>query len=190
MLHRCAVMHKAISIILFKLECAVIDRNPPIFRWRGGTTCAGSTLPKGRWTSRAGNTPCGTPASPRWTRRTPPPSTADEQLVLGKLVASFRQSAKLQQHVRFLYAKGSVYHIENGNLLYHGAVPMTEKGAFAAERFEGAAVRRPRPDGTTATSGPAGLLRPRGQRRPPERPGLFCGTCGAASCRLCSAGAP
>ena len=47
----------------------------PISRWRGGTTCAGSTLPKGRWTSRAGNTPCGTPASPRWTRRTPPPST-------------------------------------------------------------------------------------------------------------------
>ena len=61
----------------------------------------------------------------------------DEQLVLDKLVASFRQSEKLQQHVRFLYAKGSVYHIENGNLLYHGAVPMTEKGAFAAERFEG-----------------------------------------------------
>ena len=57
--------------------------------------------------------------------------------VLDKLVASFRQSEKLQQHVRFLYAKGSVYHIENGNLLYHGAVPMTEKGAFAAERFEG-----------------------------------------------------
>jgi predicted phosphodiesterase len=50
---------------------------------------------------------------------------------------TFRQSEKLQQHVEFLYAKGSVYHIENGNLLYHGAVPMTRKGTFAVERFEG-----------------------------------------------------
>ena len=58
-------------------------------------------------------------------------------MVLQKLVQSFRQSEKLQQHVEFLYAKGSVYHIENGNLLYHGAVPMTRKGTFAVERFEG-----------------------------------------------------
>ena len=39
--------------------------------------------------------------------------------------------------MEFLYAKGSVYHIENGNLLYHGAVPMTADGAFAQEEFEG-----------------------------------------------------
>ena len=62
---------------------------------------------------------------------------SDEKVVLQKLVQSFRQSEKLQQHVEFLYAKGSVYHIENGNLLYHGAVPMTKKGTFAVERFEG-----------------------------------------------------
>ena len=30
-----------------------------------------------------------------------------------------------------------VYHIENGNLLYHGVVPMTKNGSFAVERFEG-----------------------------------------------------
>ena len=61
----------------------------------------------------------------------------DERLVLRKLVESFRQSERLQQHVEFLYAKGSVYHIENGNLLYHGVVPMTKTGSFAVERFEG-----------------------------------------------------
>lgn len=61
----------------------------------------------------------------------------DEQLVLHKLVQSFRQSERLQQHIEFLYAKGSVYHIENGNLLYHGAVPMNTKGGFAVEHFEG-----------------------------------------------------
>ena len=43
--------------------------------------------------------------------------------MLRKLVQSFRQSEKLHQHVEFLYAKGSVYHIENGNLLYHALCP-------------------------------------------------------------------
>ena len=57
--------------------------------------------------------------------------------MLPRWYQSFRQSEKLQQHVEFLYAKGSVYHIENGNLLYHGVVPMTAKGSFAVERFEG-----------------------------------------------------
>ncbi len=57
--------------------------------------------------------------------------------MLRKLVQSFRQSERLQQHIEFLYAKGSVYHIENGNLLYHGAVPMNTKGGFAVEHFEG-----------------------------------------------------
>ena len=61
--------------------------------------------------------------------------------VLDKLVASFRHSEKLQKHVAFLYAKGSVYHIENGCLLYHGAVPLTDEGEFAAETFEGHSLR-------------------------------------------------
>ena len=43
--------------------------------------------------------------------------------MLRKLVQSFRQSERLQQHIEFLYAKGSVYHIENGNLLYHALCP-------------------------------------------------------------------
>ena len=61
--------------------------------------------------------------------------------MLDKLVASFRHSEKLQKHVAFLYAKGSVYHIENGCLLYHGAVPLTDEGEFAAETFEGHSLR-------------------------------------------------
>ena len=46
-----------------------------------------------------------------------------------------------KKHVAFLYAKGSVYHIENGCLLYHGAVPLTDEGEFAAETFEGHSLR-------------------------------------------------
>ena len=136
MLYRCAVMHKAISIILFKLECAVIDRNPDFqmqgrdflrrIHWDRGTVDIGGR----EYPLRDTSFPTVDPADPAALNE-------DEQMVVERLVASFRQSAKLQQHVRFLYAKGSVYHIENGNLLYHGAVPMTAAGDFTAERFEG-----------------------------------------------------
>ena len=136
MLHRCAVMHKAISILMFKLECHVIDRNPEFqmqerdylrrIDWEKHTVKIGEK----EYPLRDTSFPTVDPADPAALH-------PDEQLVLRKLVQSFRQSEKLQQHVEFLYAKGSVYHIENGNLLYHGAVPMTSRGTFAMERFEG-----------------------------------------------------
>ena len=136
MLHRCAVMHKAISIIMFKLECAVIDRNPD-FQMEGRDYLCRIDFARGTVDIAGRQYPLRDTSFPTVDPADPAALNPDEQLVLDKLVASFRQSEKLQQHVRFLYAKGSVYHIENGNLLYHGAVPMTEKGAFAAERFEG-----------------------------------------------------
>ena len=136
MLHRCAVMHKAIAIIMFKLECAVIDRNPD-FQMEGRDYLRRIDFARGTVDIAGRQYPLRDTSFPTVDTADPAALNPDEQLVLDKLVASFRQSEKLQQHVRFLYAKGSVYHIENGNLLYHGAVPMTEKGAFAAERFEG-----------------------------------------------------
>lgn len=61
--------------------------------------------------------------------------------MLGSLVRSFQESEKLQRHVQFLYAQGAVYTCCNGNLLYHGAVPMEPDGSFAQEVFEGTAYR-------------------------------------------------
>jgi fructose-1,6-bisphosphatase-3 len=43
---------------------------------------------------------------------------------------AFLNSEKLQQHARFLFAKGSIYKTYNGNLLYHGCIPMKEDGSF------------------------------------------------------------
>ena len=138
MLYRCAAMHKAISIIMFKLECAVIDRNPD-FQMQGRDFLRRIDYAKGTVDIAGKEYPLRDTSFPTVDPDDPAALDPDEQLVLTKLVESFRQSEKLQQHVRFLYAKGSVYHIENGNLLYHGAVPMTARGTFAAERFEGRA---------------------------------------------------
>ena len=138
MLYRCAAMHKAISIIMFKLECAVIDRNPD-FQMQGRDFLRRIDYAKGTVDIAGKEYPLRDTSFPTVDPDDPAALDPDEQLVLTKLVESFCQSEKLQQHVRFLYAKGSVYHIENGNLLYHGAVPMTARGTFAAERFEGRA---------------------------------------------------
>ena len=52
----------------------------------------------------------------------------EENHVIDQLTESFRQSEKLQRHARFLYSKGSLYKVQNGNLLLHSCVPMTEDG--------------------------------------------------------------
>lgn len=50
---------------------------------------------------------------------------------------SFQQSEKLQRHVRFLFAKGSMYLVYNGNLLYHGCINMKTDGSFGALVLDG-----------------------------------------------------
>ena len=132
---RTARMHKAIAIIMFKLECQVIDRNPDFelegrdflrhINYREGTVeVEGKCYPL-----RDDDFPTVNPADPaRLTRQ--------EKEVMEALQRSFMESERLQRHVRFLFSKGGVYHIENGNLLFHGAVPLTESGSFAVETFE------------------------------------------------------
>jgi fructose-1,6-bisphosphatase-3 len=49
---------------------------------------------------------------------------------MNTLEASFLKSEKLQKHIRFLFSRGSMYKIVNGNLLYHGCIPFTAAGDF------------------------------------------------------------
>lgn len=56
--------------------------------------------------------------------------TPDEENVVNRVKQAFINSERLQKHVRFLYSKGSMYKIFNGNLLYHGCVPLNPDGSF------------------------------------------------------------
>ena len=56
--------------------------------------------------------------------------TAGEQEVVSALKEAFRQSTRLHRHIAFLYEKGSMYLCYNGNLLFHGCIPMDEDGSF------------------------------------------------------------
>ena len=53
-----------------------------------------------------------------------------ERHLMNILQNSFTHSEKLCRHVRFLLSKGAMYKICNSNLMFHGCIPMTEKGEF------------------------------------------------------------
>ena len=124
-----ARMHKAITVILFKLEGQKILRHPEygmddrllldkIDYEHRCITVDGVT-----WPLEDTDFPTVDPADPYTL-------TPEENAVIDQLTASFERSEKLQAHVRFLYSKGSLYTIYNGNLLFHGCNPMTEEGEF------------------------------------------------------------
>lgn len=66
----------------------------------------------------------------------------EEEQVMEGLRMAFVNSIRLRQHIDFLYQRGSMYRIFNGNLLYHGCVPLDESGnlegvAFGKKRYHG-----------------------------------------------------
>ncbi|MGX8697342.1 MAG: fructose-bisphosphatase class III [Prevotella sp.] len=63
--------------------------------------------------------------------------TPEESSVIDQLTSSFLNSEKLQRHIRFLYSKGSIYKIYNGNLLFHGCIPMDKEGNFLTFNLDG-----------------------------------------------------
>lgn len=67
--------------------------------------------------------------------------TEEEENVMHQLAVSFRQSERLQRHIEFLYNRGSMYRIYNGNLLFHGCVPFTESGEFLTVSIGGQYVK-------------------------------------------------
>ncbi|HSO27738.1 MAG TPA: fructose-bisphosphatase class III, partial [Anaerolineales bacterium] len=65
----------------------------------------------------------------------------DEKSVVEKLLLSFVHNERLQQHVQFLYAHGSMYTLYNGNLLYHGCILTEADGSFTEVTLDGQTYR-------------------------------------------------
>lgn len=133
-----ARMHKAVTVMMLKLEAQVIARNPD-FDLQGRDFLNHIDFAAGTVDYFGTTYPLLDCDFPTVDPANPAALTADEEKIAAELVRSFAESERLQRHVQFLYAHGAFYKMCNGNLLYHGAVPMTEGGAFAAIRFEGTA---------------------------------------------------
>lgn len=131
-----AKMHKAISIIQFKLEGEIIKKRPEYemdhrllldkIDYKTGII----TLKGRQYTLKDTNFPTIDPENPY-------KLSAEEEEVIDKLVKSFMRSEKLQKHINFILSKGSIYLKYNGNLLIHGGVPLNEDGSFMGMRLKG-----------------------------------------------------
>ena len=131
-----AKMHKAISIIQFKLEGQIIQRHPEyemndrlllhlIDKERGTITIAGK-----EYALSDSNLPTLDPQNPY-------ALSAEEQSLIDQLAHSFQRSEKLQKHLRCLYNHGSLYLVRNNCLLYHAAIPLNADGTFQEVTING-----------------------------------------------------
>ena len=122
-------MHKAIAILQFKLEGQVIKRHPE-FQMDRRLLLEQIDFEKrtvridGReYALRDVDFPTVDPKDPY-------ALSPEEQTVMERLQQAFLRCEKLQRHVRFLYSNGGMYKVYNGNLLYHGCVPLNPDGSF------------------------------------------------------------
>ena len=122
-----AKMHKAISIIQFKLEGQTVLRHP---EWHMDHRAAlGQIAMHDGQLSYHGqalldqNLPTIDPANPY-------ALSQEEQDLMDQLWRSFRKSEKMQKHLQMLYEHGSLYLVRNGFLLYHAAIPLNADGSF------------------------------------------------------------
>ncbi|MDO5574099.1 MAG: fructose-1,6-bisphosphatase [bacterium] len=122
-------MHKAITIIQFKLEGQIIKKRKS-FGMENRLL-----LDKINYETKTIEIDGVTYALkdtefPTVDPKNPYQLTKGEEQVMERLCHAFTRCEKLQKHVRFLFAKGSLYKVYNSNLLYHGCVPLDENGDF------------------------------------------------------------
>lgn len=119
----------AVTVILFKLEGQLIKAHPEyemsdrLLLGQMDDT-KNKVMIEGEWVTMNTN------AFPTVDLADPYELTEEETEILRKLHRNFVSSQRLQKHIRFLYEKGSMYNVYNGNLIYHGCVPVDKNGAF------------------------------------------------------------
>jgi len=131
-----AKMHKAIAIIQFKLEGQTILEHPEykmehrLFLDTLDTENGTVTIEGKTYQLNDRNFPTIDPADPY-------ALTPEEAQLMYKLQLSFCHSQRLKEHISFLFSKGSIYKSFNGNLMYHGCIPLNPDGSFAQVQFDG-----------------------------------------------------
>lgn len=129
-----AKMHKAISIIQFKLEAEIIKRRPE-FGMSHRLLLDKVNYEEGIIELKGKTYKLKDTHFPTIDPKNPYKLTLGEETVIEKLATSFENSDKLQKHAGFLFSKGSIYLKTNGNLLVHGCIPLTDDGDFMSMKI-------------------------------------------------------
>ncbi|EAG6755912.1 fructose-bisphosphatase class III [Listeria monocytogenes] len=131
-----ARMHKAISIIQFKLEGEIINRRKE-FNMEHRLLLQFIDYKKGTIQLKGKTHQLLDTHFPTIDPENPYTLTDGEKDLIEKITASFKNCRRLQKHVQFLYSKGSMFLTYNGNLLYHGCIPLHEDGTFMEMKLRG-----------------------------------------------------
>ena len=130
-----AKMHKAISIIQFKLEGQTVKRHP---EWHMDHRAILEHINPEKGTIQITNNKSQIATYELLDTNLPTVDPKDpyalnqyEQDLMNQLWRSFRKSEKMQRHLKMLYEHGSLYLVRNGFLLYHAAIPLNADGSFA-----------------------------------------------------------
>lgn len=124
-----AQMHKAISVIQFKLEAATIKRRPEFdmsdrLLFDKIDYAKGTIMINGKeYKMLDTNFPTIDPKAPF-------ALTDDEKMIVNKLHKSFVDSDKLRRHMKCMFRNGCIFAVANGNLLYHASIPLNADGTL------------------------------------------------------------
>lgn len=135
-----AQMHKAITVIQFKLEAQMYETHP---EWGMTDRClvkhinpeAGTVNIEGKdYELRDKHLPTLNASHPEVL-------TPEENELMERLRRSFMISERLQRHVTCLLSRGGMFSVFNSNLLFHASVPLNEDGSLREVQICGTTVK-------------------------------------------------
>ena len=135
-----AQMHKAVSVIEFKLSGQIAMAHP---EWGMMDRCLMEYIDKERGVINIDGTDYEMKDKlwPTLDPKNPYALTPEESDVIERLRHSFMRSERLQNHVNCLLMRGGMYAIYNSNLMFHAAVPINEDGSMREVVFDGEKVK-------------------------------------------------
>ena len=132
--HLVAQMHKAMTILQFKLEGEIIRRRPE-FGMDDRLLLNHLDLRQGTVEVEGKAYPLADTHFPTVDPADPYRLTEGEQELIEKIAHSFECSEKLKKHMRCFFRHGSMYQVCNSNLLFHASIPMNVDGSFKQVRI-------------------------------------------------------
>ncbi len=139
-----AQMHKAITVIQWKVEAALIDRHPD-YEMNDRKLLHCIDFKKGTVKIDGIDYELKDKEFPTIDPENPYALTDDELAIINHLHNSFVHSEKLKKHIYCLLRRGSFYLAQNKNLLFHASIPLNEDGSLKkvnimGEKFSGKAL--------------------------------------------------
>lgn len=133
-------IHKAITIIQFKLEGQLIKKHPE-YNLQNRLLLDKMNLEEGYVEIDGKKYELNDTNFPTLNKQNIYELTKEENEVIERLCESFRHSQRLNEHIDFIYQIGELYTIFNSNLLYHACIPMELNGEFKEVNFLGEEVK-------------------------------------------------